>query len=177
MLPQSFATIFSELEAALSDGVLSRYGVGGAIGATFYLEAVLTEDVDVFAVADPTRGSVLEPFRDLYAYFIERGARWQDEHLVIGGWPVHLLPSTGQLLDDALAGVQRHVVDGQQVNVLSLEHLGAIALETNRPKDRMRLQAMWESPVLDRTVFLSLVKRFGLKARWEKLLPLFQVDS
>lgn len=177
MLPQSFAKIFSELEAAVQDGIIVRYGIGGAIGATFYLEAVLTEDVDVFAVVDPSQASSLEPFRDLFAYFVGRGAQWQDEHLVIGGWPVHFLPSTGPLMDDGLATTSRHVVDGQPVDAFSLEHLGAIALATYRPKDRLRLQAIWESEMLHRDAFIALITRFDLKARWEKLLPLFEVHE
>ena len=31
-----------------SDGVISRYAIGGAIGATFYLEPTSTFDIDVF---------------------------------------------------------------------------------------------------------------------------------
>ena len=31
-----------------ADGVIERYAIGGAVGATFYLEPVATLDVDVF---------------------------------------------------------------------------------------------------------------------------------
>jgi len=30
------------------DGVIERYAIGGAVGATFYLEPIATLDVDVF---------------------------------------------------------------------------------------------------------------------------------
>lgn len=103
-----------------------------------------------------------------------RGARWQDEYFVIGGWPVHFLPSNDPLMDDARENAQREVIEGQPVRVLSLEHLGAIALETGRPKDRARLQQIWASEELDRTRFVTLVERFGLAARWERLRPLFE---
>lgn len=174
MMPDSFAKIFSELESAVRVGVIARYGIGGAIGATFYIEAAETEDVDVFVAVAAAEMPSLDPFRGVYEYFLGRGARWQDEHLVMGGWPVHLLPSTGPLLDDAMANAQREVIEGQPVCVLSLEHLGAIALETNRGKDRARLQQIWDSEKLDRTRFLGLVERFGLQARWEKLSTLFE---
>ena len=33
-----------------ADGVIQRYAIGGAVGATFYLEPVATLDVDVLIV-------------------------------------------------------------------------------------------------------------------------------
>lgn len=170
-MPGSFLKIFAELEAAVGDGVLERYAVGGAIAATFYLEAAETEDVDVFVVATGDSGS-LDPFGALYRWFRDRGAGWQDEHLVVAGWPLHLLPSTGALVDDALVGARVEMVEGQPVRVMRLEHLAAIALETGRQKDRLRLLQMWESDALDRPTFLSLVERFGLAERWTKFLLL-----
>lgn len=172
-MPGSFLTIFAELEAAVADGALTRYAVGGAIAVTFYLEATETEDVDVFVVADD-HGSLLNPFGAVYQWFRERGAGWQDEHLVVAGWPLHLLPSTGPLVDDGLRHARRETVEGQPVCVLSLEHLAAIALETGRGKDRLRLLQMWESSLLDRERFLALVERFGLTDRWQRFLLLIE---
>jgi hypothetical protein len=37
--------VLNELEKS---GVLTRYAIGGAMGATFYIEPVLTFDLDVF---------------------------------------------------------------------------------------------------------------------------------
>jgi hypothetical protein len=36
------------LHALERDGVLGRYAIGGAMGATFYVEPLLTFDLDVF---------------------------------------------------------------------------------------------------------------------------------
>jgi len=33
-----------------SDGVISKYAIGGAVGATLYLEPSATLDIDVFAI-------------------------------------------------------------------------------------------------------------------------------
>jgi hypothetical protein len=33
--------IFAELEAALADGIVERYAIGGAVGATFSMDEVL----------------------------------------------------------------------------------------------------------------------------------------
>lgn len=170
----SFKTIFAELEEAVRQGVLGRYVVGGAIAAAHYVEATATQDIDVFAVARPGSASPLHPFKEAYEWFVERGARWHDEHLVIGGWPLHLLPSTGPLVDDGLANPVRADVEGQPVNLFSFEHLAAIALETNRSKDRVRLQQMWFDERFDRSRFIGLVERFGLGDRWTRLQALME---
>lgn len=172
-MASSFLAIFSKLEAAVEAGVLARYAVGGAIALAFYLEATETEDVDVFVVADGG-GRPLHPFGEVYDWFRAHGAGWEDEHLVLAGWPLHLLPSTGPLVDDGLMAARTHVVEGQPVRVLSLEHLAAVALETGRPKDRVRLAQVWESDALDKSRFLALVERFGLATRWNKLRPLLE---
>ena len=36
--------VFNQMEA---DGVIGRYAIGGAVGAIFWLEPILTKDVDV----------------------------------------------------------------------------------------------------------------------------------
>ena len=36
-----------------ADGVIERYAIGGAVGATFYLEPMATLDVDIFILPFP----------------------------------------------------------------------------------------------------------------------------
>ncbi len=42
------------LNGLVAEGVLSRYAIGGAMGATFYVEPVLTFDLDIFVVLPQT---------------------------------------------------------------------------------------------------------------------------
>ena len=41
------------VEKLHADGVIGQYAIGGAVGATFYLEPVATLDVDVFVLFEP----------------------------------------------------------------------------------------------------------------------------
>ena len=165
--------IFAELEAALTDGIISRYAIGGAVGATFYIEPSATQDVDVFVLFNhaPT---LLVSLTSIYAYFTKRGAVVQDEHVVIDDWPVQFLPATTPLVDDALAHAVRMIVESQPVSVMSQEHLAAIALETGRMKDKIRLAQFLSSETLDRSRFDDLVNRFGLSAKWVRFLSLME---
>ena len=48
--------MLNELER---DGVFTRYAIGGAMGATFYVEPLLTFDLDVFVVLPQTESGLL----------------------------------------------------------------------------------------------------------------------
>ena len=52
---QGTLRVLNELERT---GVLGRYAIGGAMGATFYVEPLLTFDLDVFVVLPRTRGGL-----------------------------------------------------------------------------------------------------------------------
>jgi hypothetical protein len=41
------------------DGVIDKYAIGGAVGATFYLEPSATEDVDIFVMLPTVSGRSL----------------------------------------------------------------------------------------------------------------------
>ncbi len=44
---------FSILNQMQVDGVIGSFAIGGAVGATFYLEPVATLDLDVFVMLKP----------------------------------------------------------------------------------------------------------------------------
>ena len=56
--------VLSEL---VSEGVIEDYAIGGALGATFYLEPVVTLDLDVFVLFnDNTDNTSLVPLQPIY---------------------------------------------------------------------------------------------------------------
>lgn len=165
--------IFAELEAAVTDGIVKRYAVGGAVGATFYIEPAATQDVDVFVVFDQS-AALLVSLATIYDYFTARGAVVDHEHLVIAEWPVQFLPAVTPLVDDALVHAVHMSVDGQAVAVLSQEHLAAIALETGRMKDKLRLAQFLASGTFERLRFDDLIARFGLTKQWSRFVALME---
>ncbi|MEX2181378.1 MAG: hypothetical protein WD771_05005 [Gemmatimonadaceae bacterium] len=77
--------VFREFAAAQQAGIVRRYAIGGAIGATFYIEPSATEDVDVFIAAAPAPNSALISLAPVLEFFKRRGATIEGEHLVIHG--------------------------------------------------------------------------------------------
>ena len=49
-------TVLLEINAMEADRIVDRYAIGGAVGATFYLEPVATVDVDILSHSRHSRG-------------------------------------------------------------------------------------------------------------------------
>jgi hypothetical protein len=151
-----------------ADGIVDRYAIGGAVGATFYLEPVATLDVDVFVTFKPQAGQLLVTPQPIFEYLLARGGIMQGEYVMIAGWPVQFLPTGNPLLEEALANAVEHDVEGTPVRVFTAEHLAAVALQTGRAKDKARLLQFIEAGALGAARFQALVDRHGLIDRWRE---------
>ncbi len=151
-----------------ADGVIERYAIGGAVGATFYLEPAATLDVDVFVEFHIPPGSQIVSPEPIFKYLRDRGCKMEDEYVVIAGWPVRFLPAGSALLQEALATALEKDVDGIPTHVFSAEHITAIALETGRAKDKARVLQFIEAGVLDLERLQEILARHGLIGDWQK---------
>lgn len=155
------------------DGIIERYAIGGAVGATFYLEPVATLDVDVFIVFRHHANNPLLSLQPIYDYLIAKGGVIEREYVILAGWPVQFLPPTGPLVEEALATAVSVSVGDVPSRVFTAEHLAAIALQTGRPKDKARLLQFVESNVLDKVRFHAILERHGLGGAWLEFERLF----
>lgn len=151
-----------------ADGVIERYAIGGAVGATFYLEPVATLDVDIFVAFRSDPGNLLISPRPIYDYLKARGGTVEGEYIVVGGWPVQFLPPTGPLAEEALAEAVEVDIDGTPARVFTAEHLAALALQTGRAKDKARLLQFVEAGAFDADRFQAILERHGLVDAWQR---------
>ncbi len=160
-----------------ADGVIDRYAIGGAVGATFYLEPVATLDVVIFVAFRSEPGSLLVSPQPIFDYLKARGGTVEGEHIIIGGWPVQFLPPTGPLVEEWLAQAVGMDVAGTPARVLPAEHLAAVALQTGRAKDKARLLAFIEAGALDAARFQAILARHALVEAWRKFERQFLSDT
>ena len=142
-------------------GAVSRYAIGGAMGATFYIEPVVTFDLDVFVVLPQTSGGLLT-LTPLYEVLRKRGYVEEGECVNIEGVPVQFLPAYNALLEEALAEAREVQYEATPTRVLRAEHLLAIALQTGRDKDRDRVRLLREQVPLDQAYLKAVLDRHGL---------------
>ena len=168
--------VLDQVRRMESDGVVARYAIGGAVGATIYLEPAATFDVDIFVVFKSEQEGALISLTPIYEYLRANGATIEGEHIRIGDWPVQFLPTANDLLKEAMAEAVDVAVDGIATRVFSAEHLAAIALQTGRAKDKSRLLQFVESGAMDSQRFGSIVSRHGLSKQWELFKSQFLGD-
>jgi len=119
------------LNALERDGAIRRYAIGGAMAATFYVEPVLTFDLDVFVLLPKTPGGLVT-LAPLYAALRDRGYTEEGECVMIEDVPVQFLPAYNALVEEALAEAKEMSYETTPTRVLRAEHLVAIALQTGR---------------------------------------------
>jgi hypothetical protein len=167
-------TVLKQMQA---DGVIDRYAIGGAVGATFYLEPVATLDVDVFVHFQSDAASSIISVKPIYDYLTARGCTIEREYIVIAGTPVQFLAPNSPLVEEALNEAVDKDVDGMPVRVFTAEHVAAIALETGRAKDKTRLVQFLEEGALDLPRFEQILARYGLVNKWQQFQKQFLTDQ
>jgi hypothetical protein len=160
-----------------ADGVVECYAIGGAVGATFYLEPVATLAVDIFVTSQPETGSMLASPQRIFDYLQAHGGRMEGQYIVVAGWPVQFLPAAHPLVEEALAQAVEKDVAGVSARVFTAEHLAAIALQTGRAKDKARLLQFIEAGALDVARFQDIIVRHGLLEAWKRFERQFLDDA
>jgi len=150
------------------DQIIGRYAIGGAVGATFYIEPSATLDVDIFVTLQPTPGDKFVSLAPIYDYLRRQGCTAEGEHIVVGTWPVQFLVASGELEEEAIMSAVEAKVEGVKTWVMTAEHLTAIALKTGRSKDHARILQFLEQGCLDCNRLESIIEQHGLAERWQK---------
>ena len=154
------------IERLHADGVIGRYAVGGAVGATFYLEPMATVDVDIFVLFE--RAPLIVTLTPIYEACAKLGYQAEGEAIRIEGWPVQFLAATSPLLEEAVKQAARRESDGLTTRVMTAEHLMAIALQTGRAKDHARLVMFVEAAIADMDRLREILGRHALLEAWAK---------
>jgi hypothetical protein len=164
-IKETIATI-NQMQA---DGIIDTYALGGAVGATFYLEPTNTVDVDVFVLLKPKPGQLVVSLEDIYSYLEAKGCSVNRHgYSIIGGWQVQFLPADKPLLLEALKESVEQDLDGLPVRVFTAAHLAVVAFELGRAKDKIRLFQFLDSKSFDEQKFSDILSRHGLLDRWDR---------
>ncbi len=155
--------VLNDLE---KQGVISRFAIGGAVGAIFYMEPFLTYDLDVFVLLPQTAGGLLT-LEPIYGELRQRGFESEGECVIIAGMPVQFLPTYNALLEEALVEARQERYENTITRVLRPEHLSAIMVQTGRDKDRQRFTTFMEEAPLDLDYLTAVLLRHQLTARFD----------
>ena len=122
------------------EGVIKDYAIGGGYAVNYYLEPILTYDLDIFVLMTTD-----EEYSALYHHFRSRKYEIENVYVLIEGMPVQFLPSfISPLIDEAIRRAKRITVKGTRSKVLTVEYLIATLLMAFRPKDKMVIPYLLE---------------------------------
>jgi hypothetical protein len=165
-LPSALRKLFRLFDQAVQDGVIDRYALAGGFAIIYYGAPIHTVDADLLVVFPTTRTGLLDP-GTLFGYFEKNGADWLDEYLVLNGLKFQLVPANGGLNAEALTTAKPGT---EGFSVVDLEHLIAMKLSANRPKDRLHIEHLLSSGARpDAGKLEEILRRYGLAERWADL--------
>jgi len=143
------------LDQLKRNGLIRDYAIGGGYGVNYYLEPILTYDLDIFLLINTD-----EEFHALYDYFRKARYKIENVYIVIAEMPVQFLPSTiHPLIDEAVRKAKKIRVKGIHTKVLTAEYLIATLLMAFRPKDKMVIPHLLE--LADMKKLTSMIERFS----------------
>lgn len=115
----SFSDVIELLNRIKSEGVIADYAIGGAMAATFWDEALATQDLDV-AVTYTNDVSPFDPLRPILERLPEDKFPRKGEHIMIADVPVQFLPSWSPIVDAAIRNAAVLAYDPSDPNTVSL---------------------------------------------------------
>ena len=135
--------------------LIRDYAIGGGYAVNYYLEPILTYDLDIFLLMDTD-----EEFHALYDYLKKAGYKIENVYIVIAEMPVQFLPSSiHPLIAEAVREAKRIRVKGIYTKVLKAEYLIGTLLMAFRPKDKMVIPQLLE--LADMKKLKSIIERFN----------------
>lgn len=163
------------LNRLVADRVIENYAIGEAIGASFYLPAMQTEDIDVFVFLPSSSGPLIT-LTPVYDALKAMGGEVEREYVRFGPWPVQILTDATPLIAEAIREAIEVDYEGIPTRVFRAEHLCAIALQTGRTKDYARAILFVEQQEVDIETLSALALRYGLANRLTRILNAAQLE-
>ena len=164
----SMKETFAVLNQMVADGAIENYAIAGAIGAIFYVEPFLTQDIDVLVVTPDAEYRLVIELPG-WEYLKTHGySEIRKEGIVVEGWPVQFMPVSNPLEEDAYRTAQTLDYEGIPVRVVLAEYLLAIMLNVGRLKDYARIEMFVKQDAVNYERFEEIITRHGLQEKWSE---------
>ncbi len=154
------AEVLRTANGLVAAGLIEDWALGGALAAIYYVEPFTTYDADIFFI--PKDKSLTASIPAIYAHLQALGWQVEGEHLLIRGFPVQFLASSG-LTEEAVREAERIDYEGVPAKVFRAEHIVAVAASVGRAKDKARIEQLLQQADLDQSRLENILQRHKLK--------------
>ena len=163
------------LSRMCQQGIIRTYAVFGAVAQMRYTEAVVTMDMDVLVELDDTGPLVI--LTPIYEFCRRQGYEPEGEAIRVGDWPVQFIPTFDELSANAVRKADCVDLDGVAVRVVTAEYLAAMALQTGRAKDHVRILALLECEAVTMDDLEKMAAKYNLAEAWRTFRRRFIDDE
>jgi hypothetical protein len=160
-----------------ADGVIEKFAIGGGIATIRYLEAYLTDDIDVFLSPVIMSEGGLVSFGGIYSYLEELGYRPEREYIRIDDWLLQFVFAVEPIQKEAVEEAERVAFAGSHTSIFSVEHLAAELLRSGRLKDLTRVADLLKSELMDMNKFRDIINRNGLTEKWQQFASRYDFEE
>jgi len=143
--------------------IIGDFAISGGVAVLYYVEPLLTYDLDIFFIPVEESIDVLSP---IYSYLREKGYKFDKEHVLIEGIPVQFIPVYNELVNEAVLKSVEAKYGRIKTKILGLEYLAAIMIQTYRAKDRERLIKIFEEAEVDLRLLRKILKKYNLNDKY-----------
>lgn len=145
--------------------LVEDYAVAGGIAAMFYIEPILTYDLDIFVILtrEKKKSRVID-LTPVYDYLKKRKYKWKGEHIVIEGVPVQFIP-VDELEEEAVRNAKMITYKGVRTRIVTPEYLVAILLRAGRKKDIMKVEKLFIQAKVKMAAVKKIVRAHGLQTQ------------
>ncbi len=152
-------------------GVIKDYAIAGDVGAIYYIETILTHNLDIFFTYK-TEPKGLEILKLVYEYLMRKNYKKQEGHIVIEGVPVQFFPVYDKLSKEAVECARKTKFKGVNTRVLSAEHFVAIMVQVFRPRDKERIIMLLDLAKVDKRRLNGILRQHNLTKKYNEFMKL-----
>jgi len=153
------------------EGLIGNYAIGGGIATIFYIEPILTYDLDIFFI--PSEEKRITILSSIYDWLREKGYKPYKEHIVIEEIPVQFIPVYNELVKEAVENSADKKYGKTKIKILKAEYLIAIMLQTFRSKDRERIIKILDEAKIDMNYLTKILQKYNLKEKFDRFMRLY----
>ena len=152
--------------------LLRKYAIGGGIATIFYVEPVLTYDLDIFFIP-PKEKKELITLSPIYDFLKRKGYRIDKEHIVIEGIPVQFIPVYNKLIKEAVKNAIEYRYKKTNTKIIRAEYLIAIMLQTFRAKDKERIIKLLDEAKIKIKYLKEILQNYSLNEKFERFMRFY----
>lgn len=144
------------------NNIIADYAIGGGIAALYYIEPILTYDLDIFVIIlEKNKEKSLIELTPIYDFLKNKGYNWKGEHIIIEGVPVQFIPAD-ELEKEAIKRAKETTYQQVKTKLLTPEYLIAILLRAGRKKDLDKITKLFEQTKINKQKLETILKKYKL---------------